>query len=297
MVVPALVGAYVGLFRESKLFFDKSNMHDLGINWKSPWIKFRYFNLKSVYVVSKIILLISTIFITNVAIKSIISTENYLESPWVIDDYLSLAGVFYYALRGINAYLAMGLIFISLGLFFIFTFNITQVENSRFLTPQIKVKDSIHKLTMKLVSCALLAPIVTALHGVALLNEVKANPDNTSSYEGLGLLHDSGWLYWVALAFIATCFLVYGVIWFYKRIKEEIDDIESNMRNNIDNFYESEKPSLASYSDKLDAYNKLQTFIDSINITPIPKSALAAIAASFLIQLLNISVTVYNAFK
>jgi len=293
VIVPMLVGSYVGLIKNSKKFFKKENLNSLGIDY------FYDENSNFIYrktfwrVITKAILFSLTIVITYAAIKSIIHTESVeeLRSPWADGSSLTLQGVFYYALRGINAYLALGLIFTSLGLFVLFTFILINTDKYALLDSRFRVKPQIHSLTTSLAACAFLGPLVTVLHGIALIREEKLVSPASGTFT---LLVDSTWIYWAVLAFLSTCFLLLGIIWFYRHVQEAVVTVRDRLEDEVDQLYNSRDPSIENFSAKLDAFEKINTRINIRKTSPIPKRAAIFVSGSFLIQILNVLATLKN---
>jgi hypothetical protein len=287
-IVPMLVGAYVGLLRETNEFFDEDNLRELGIWYVYERSNNRWLRLDIWNIMSKLTLFIFMGLITYAAVKAIIGTEanDYLKSPWAENSDLTISGVLYYALRGVNAYMALGLIYFSVGVFVTFTFFLKSTNNEALLDKRGRVKPNVHRLTLSLAACALLGPLVTVLHGIALLMEERVISGGKSL--SLSLLIESTWLYWVVLAFLATCFLLLGIIWFHRHVSDATASVRDKMEDEIEELYESSRKTLEDYQVKLNALEKINQRINVQNISPIPKSAVLFVAGSFVIQAINI---------
>lgn len=289
-IVPMLIGAYIGLVKQSNIFFAKKNLDDLGLRW-TP--KLRETNSRNLFLlISKVFLFFFTLLIINQAIGEIIATEKDIDSPWVDGKTLNHVGAIYYFLRGLCTYLALGLTLISIAIFCIFSFLLESDDVNKFLDSNFDVKASIRRLCEALCLCCFFGPLVTAVHGMAIINEAKeiSQVENVN----LSLLLTSTWLLWVMLTLVSTSFLLSGVFWFYTRLKDELAYVRNHMLQEIESLWESESRSIDSYSLKIDALEKVRNYLDLVQATPVPRNTLLVFVASFLIQILNIAAVVFS---
>lgn len=284
-IVPMLIGAYVGLVKQANLFFEKENLDDLGLRWivrlsrQESRRMFLWF--------SKILLVVLTVLIIKQAIGEIIYTEQEINSPWVDSEDLNIVGVLYYFLRGLCTYLAFGLTLISLAFFCIFSFLLHSEDVVKFLDVNFDVKSSIRRLCVALCLCCFLGPLVTVVHGLAIIDEARVVAGFAKV--NLSLLLTSTWLLWVALTLVSTGFLLSGVFWFYVRLRDGQVFVRNKMLQEVNMLWENEVQSLNTYVSKVDALEKVRKYSELVHATPVPRNTLLVFVISFLIQIVNIA--------
>lgn len=285
LFVPALVGAYISLCRKSEEFFSPATLEENGLAWREDYAS-SFLSKKEFWnCASKTILLLLAAPITYAAVLSITDTEIDLASPWAIDaKWLTFSGSYYYALRGINAYMALGLIFLGIAIFVKFMNGLELRKPELLLNEHLSVKQSIQEYSYILVIASFLGTMVTVLHGTALLEEIRLSNNEIS----LQLLLDSTWIAWAILAVIATFSLIYGVIWLHLAMRRSYEHVRQQMIRDVEKLYGEQPASLETYAAKLDAMSKVKTYVETHHTSPLSKSGYVMVSASVLVQAFNI---------
>jgi hypothetical protein len=238
LFVPMLLGAYIFLIRGLG-YFDAKHIEESGI---IPRLK----SAKGFWIYQAILLAV-TLWIQYKAIEFEIRLPSPC-SPWVTfagkpdllawpcpnmermpAQALSLAGILYYALRGINTYMALGLVVTVAATWFGLRerFKGATFVDSRF--PGLGPTDAVRNVGSGLVSAILFGSMIAALHGLSLLAHAKALGGKTGDEhreEQIELFTDSTWAIWVVLTVVTSAMAAAIVLWLRGAVVVELRELQ-----------------------------------------------------------------------
>ena len=198
ILVPALAASYVSLVRRFQVF---CNENAISYDVSQPW---RTLLRGALFLVPLVVIV--------AAVDSVLDDGH--PTPWVSCEQLTVSGVLYYLLRGVNTYLAVGLFATSMVVF----------SRCGRLGPQGKLRvfgealrptREARNLVFALSLCLLFGPLVTAMHGVATFLE----PTKVTAKELLA----STWLWWAVATLLSTYFAAMAILALRGRALDEVD--------------------------------------------------------------------------
>jgi hypothetical protein len=314
--VPMLLGAYVFLIR-SLGYFDAKNIKDSGI---IPPLK-----LAKRFWIYQATLLAVTLVIQYQAIKSEIRLPS-LCSPWVTfagkpdllawpcsnmdriaAQGLSSAGMLYYALRGINTYMALGLVATIAATWFSLRERFKGATFVDFRFPGLGPTDAVRNVGSGLVSAILFGSMTTALHGLSLLAHAKAlggKSGDANPGEQIELFTESTWAIWVVLTIVTFAMAAAIVLWLREAVVVELRELQEKEGKRYVSYesYIGQTPQnvaeaklQAEYVEKaLVVRGRIATDFAGAETWPLPPGALAAVTVAALSQMANIAAAVYT---
>lgn len=265
LVVPFLLRAYLELLRETGHFFKQGNLDNLGLSFKTKF--------QPVWrnIISNLILLFVTLLITNFVVSGI-------NSPWK-DFSKEYSCLFYSLMRAFDAYLAGGLIFLVLGLLYVFYCRLDHSGIDQFLVDpkaaNFELKLSIRRLVKRLSWCLLLGPLVVAIHGWALYWEATLSLANPIARV---------WMAWTAVMSIGAACLLYGIWKFNSSVKGAV---AKKMWNEVEGLWEKEQQSLHSYNAKLEALMNINAYVRSRGRVSDVRESVLIVVLPLLLQLIS----------
>jgi hypothetical protein len=126
--------------------------------------------------------------------------------------------------RGLNAYMALGLIFSATALWWIITQRLSAKEPLDFLTQDLRIKPSLTRLGLALTLCSVFGTLATTMHGFALLLYAKS----LTPTEWRTLFADSTWIIWVIFTIIGTTFAASIIFWLHDKLVVAVRSMERN---------------------------------------------------------------------
>lgn len=301
LVVPLLLWGDLALLREAKLFLQPKNLSDLGLRFNENLRNSRLVKPVVRNLMSNSVLLVITCFVTAFGINEFINLPNlqekFSDSSWLKIPTCSAlspmwAAFFYYPIiRGLNTYLALGLVFFIFALLYVFRFGLDCSGFEHFLVDDrvdpdnFELKDSIHELIKKLLICLFLGPLVVTIDGFALFFEYRKM--DLLSF----LMIVRAWLAWAVVVFVGAIILIYGRWKFNLSLKQAV---RKKMRKNVTRLWEDQRKSLHSYNAKLEAFKKIDTYIHSGGKVPYERKSLFVISVALLEILIIILGRAFN---
>ena len=125
-----------------------------------------------------------------------------------------MSGWFYYMVRGINAYLAVGLFATSAAVYW-FCGQFGPQGGYRVFDAHLRPRREAKYLVYALSLCLLFGPVVTAMHGVGMFLE----PTGVQPTELLA----STWLWWAVATLLSTYFAAMTIFALRERGTDEVD--------------------------------------------------------------------------
>ncbi len=300
ITVPILVGVYAYFIRSSLVFFRSSVLSSLGLKKK----KTKPMPKKMVLLFVRLSLVLMTLLIMYQASSEI--GNDKLPNPWSQSDTseLTLAGTLYYTLRGINAYMALGLIAFSIIVCSALGLVVYAEDPKKLYTNELEVREEVQRLGFSISLCALLGPIVTGLHGTALVLEAKSGGPKSP----LDLLWSSTWFFWVLFTFIATAFLICSIYRLRQWLHEGINALISLAYRSIDSSVFGEKCNGSCINmlgeidlDKQvgfwDAKAKVDSAFSRVRIFPLPNTGYISVVLSIVVQIVSVTCGLISAYK
>jgi hypothetical protein len=317
LFVPMLLGAYIFLIR-SLGFFNAKHIQGSG---HIPNI-----TLQKWFWAYQFALLIATIVVQYQAINSEIKLPSPC-SPWVtfaekdlslawpcrpaekeIEGMgLSLPGVFYYALRGIDTFMALGLVFTVAATWFLSREQFRDVALVDFRFPGLGPSEAARNVGSGLLSAILFGSMITALHGLSLLAHAKAlgGVEGTEkAKQQVELFTNSTWAVWAVLTIITSAMAIAIVLWLRGAILVELRELQKREESKYLRYENqithtpstiAEAKLQAEYIEKiLTVRGKIAADFAAAETWPLPAGALAAVSVAALSQMLNIATAVYT---
>lgn len=274
LVVPFFLRAYLELSREAGLFFRSENFFDLGLSFNKKLNELKKSRLLQPLgrnIMSNFVLLFVVLIITALAVDG-------LKSPW--KDFLNEQSCLYYSLmRALNAYLAVGLIFLVLCLLYVFYFGLDHSGFERFLVDSkaanFELKPSIRQLLKWLSWCLGLGPVVVGIHGGALLWEGTLSTSQPIA---------QAWMAWLVVMSSSALCLFYGIRKFNASVKEAL---AKKMYEEVERLWKEQKPSLHSYNAKLEALVNVNAYVRSEGKISGVRESLFIVGLPILLQLIG----------
>lgn len=285
LLVPALLWAYLTTLEELRRFFNKANLDALGIPTIGGRVQFWTLERSGVLnFLSNVILLILTFFAMRSVLCNAFTQGEILHNPWICNGALTWAGYLYYvAVRGLNAYLGMGLLMMVLGMMAVFYFGLKSEDLRKLVGDGKGMPGSTRRLVNRISLCWFTGALVISSYGLAHILKTKSLLKSGLSY---GEIFPSVWTYWV-FSFGVISVLLFFAIWALNEIQTEvIDEAGLRMRERIYSLLSSEVNSLLSYNVSLEALNKIDQYVGSIGPSNDFKRSLVIVAASLFIQLI-----------
>jgi hypothetical protein len=229
VLVPLLFGSYVFLI-VSVGHFEASNLDRLQgtEHRKEPW-------LTTPEAVFQAAFFVAVLWVQWMSVQSEIH-QPYPCSPWVdppafranliecgtgktvgAND-LSVPGIFYYALRGIDSFIALGLIAVVFSTLWRRYEIFGQHALSEFIFPKLTPTREVSHVGTALLACILFGSLVTAANGLGLWSVARHEETLT---EKRALFFESTWVYWAVFTVAASAAAARLVIWLHQRIKSE----------------------------------------------------------------------------
>jgi hypothetical protein len=316
LFVPMLLGAYIFLIR-SLGYFDAKKMHEAEVTGhitatKGFWIY-------------QLLLVIVALAIQYQAIRSELKLPGPC-SPWVTfaassDELawpctntgpvaakdLSVSGVLYYALRGINTLMALGLVATIAATWFGLRKRFGGHALVDFHFPGLGPSETVRNVGSGLLASILFGSIITGLHGLSLLAHARALGGKTGSNhpaDQVRLFTDSTWAIWAVLTVVTSAMAVAIVLWLRKAVLTELRKLQENEIKKYVNYenYIGQIPQnvgeaklQAEYVEKVLAVrNNIATEFAAAETWPLPAGAIAAVGVAAISQMANIGAAVYT---
>lgn len=307
LVVPLLVGSYVFLLRSLGHFGAKRVRHGETPLRSKAWFWIFQCTLGSL-----------TLLIQWLAIRSEIDIPS-LCSPWInlspnfktgcdpnsVDaSTLSLAGVVYYSLRGLDTFMALGLTAMIGTTWFDLHKHFGHASLVDFGFPGLGPSMAITNVGTGLVACLFFGSFVTALHGLALFSHARSLSTLKigSEADQVALFTESTWAIWAVLLIVTSGFIAAILIWLRERIAQRLLTLHEEELEALTKFNATLRPKPIRLSHAKDFGEVAERYLTvrallSVEFSkahkwPLPAGALVAIGASFVTQIANVSAAV-----
>ena len=196
--VPALAAAYVFLSSRFQSFCATNCLaYDSAGRWRTA---------------IRAVMLFIPLAVIWFAVDAVLVADS--ETPWTDGRGLTVSGVVYYVLRGINGYLAVGLWATSMAVYWVCGRYGPRGEYQVF-DDELRPTPEARHLVLALSLCLLFGPLVTVTHGVGTFLE----PTRVGPRELLA----STWLGWAIATLMATYFAAMAILALKERGSNEID--------------------------------------------------------------------------
>ncbi len=317
LFVPMLVGAYTFLIR-SLGFFEATHIAAAGggpplHKQKGFWIY-------------QLCLLAVTLLIQYQAIVSEIAQPSPC-SPWVSFKIansglawpcgllpegssaaaLSVPGVLYYALRGVDTLMALGLVSTVAATWFRARERFKGVPLVDFHFPGLGPSQAAKNVGSGLLAAILFGSIITALHGLSLMAYAKALGGKSgieNAAEQVELFTNSTWALWAVLTIITSAMAIATVLWLHRAVLAELRELQTREEEkyaSCGNQLHHKPATVADAGRQVEYIDKLLTVRSKIvaefataETWPLPAGALALVSVAALSQMLNIATAVYT---
>ena len=264
---PILLLSYIELARAVQTFFEPDTLTQLDLQvseWVTRWTHPR--GASGVWLL-RIVLLGAAGFVTWIGISAV--TESIgaecgrtlcHKVPWVVADgsncRLSWIGLIYHVvLRGLNAYLAIGLMLLTLVVFVSLHFGANFTSSVRFVIYNTKIRTVIGRLILWLSACSLVGPALLLSHGIGLYLEATESEVNVGK-----TLLKWGLLYWMSASLVSTYFLLTSAWWLYGRVGEGVNEVVGQMYREVEVMYSRQERSLASFTERVTALMYVESY-------------------------------------
>ena len=303
-LVPMLVLSYVALAREVDRFFRRENLDRLGLRegvfTKQGFIAYNRVSL----CVFRIFMFVGALFVVWYGISAVTESvggvldEDCFRVPWVdrvnLNDQgnncqLNWIGLVYYVIiRGINTYMALGLLLLSLLLFVAFFFGLQSEPGGKFIRGGSIGRAGLDRFVLRLAACVLFAPAVVFVHGLALFFESKMG---IVSIAGRGV-----WLFWMVGSLFGTYLVLAIITWFYTRVRAAERYIRDQLCEDIEADVLDRVGSRDSYREMLERASSIEAFLQTIRPRTSINVSLSLGAGSAVVQTIGIGVAAIQGF-
>ena len=301
LVVPLLVLSYVSLTREIQNFFHNDNMNRIGLHWRDFAQRYVINCLKRWILLFRCAVIGITLLIIWYAILAITESvdgalcRKCFWVPWVTQDlgskscFLNVNGLLYYVVvRGLNTYMALGLMFLTIFLFAAFFFGVKAESGAKFFGGGTASRGNLERFVLKLSACVLLAPTIALLQGLALFLESKEGIDSELS-RGV-------WLFFMVCSLVGTYLVLSVIVWFSSKTRTAEGFVRDEMYGNVEGLLARKDVPNIVVLDRMNLAWNVEQYLKAVRpITSINISLFLGILSAIL-QILGISVAVLNPF-
>jgi hypothetical protein len=203
-------------------------------------------------------------------------------TPWAKDGDLSWIGMVYYALRGIEAYLVLGLLVTVIGVGSIMFILTETAEPAAAFTRELRVAPGLRRLGTALLWGAVVGSSAPAIHGIALVLGVEGSGSSAAEE-----LLRAGWPVWMFLAILAFVVALSGIYWLHRHLQLGLERIESDMLASLEPLQAQGNTSKA-FQEYWQARAEMRTTLDRVSTWPVSPRAALAVGASAAIQIANV---------
>ena len=228
VMVPILLGSYLLLLSTASRLLETSQLKQLGLarqsTWRAPGV-FRQATYHSMFISVCL----------GIQYQAICSVEWAPGPccPWVLDfeesARLNWVGALYYALRGLNTYMALGL-FMSTGvLWWIITQQLECRDPRALLTRAFRVEPCIKGLGTTLLVTTMVATMVVTVHGLALVAQASIQDENL-----VDLFGKSTWVWFLLFNLTGFVFVGASLYWIHYRLLVAVQANEDTEMDKID---------------------------------------------------------------
>ena len=303
LLVPILLLAYIELARTALAFFNNGELKKVGFEFSDRTVELIRATAGMKLFLMRLVLLVLGVLVTYLGISSateVVSHSNYQtfchKTPWVVvgngDCRLGLVGLIYHVvLRGLNAYLALGLMMLTMCVFIVLHFGSKVETEGQEFDVSFDNRLSVERLVVRLSLCALAGPAVLFCHGIALFfaaEEVYAEADVVPK------LLEWGWIYWMSASVVSTYFLLASAIWLFVRVRNADRKTVERMLCEVEKMYLKGDQSLASYSSKIEARLKVERYISTVGRARILNFSFFVGFLSMALQIGGLMVSLYT---
>lgn len=303
-IVPILFSAHFYLYSAACKFLDNKTLSDIGfithnkktipkqertqksrlhkkilIIIKNPW---NWYHISLILAASAI-----QFFVINSKINQPIPLNPYID--FNTRD-LNWIGVLYYCLRGLNAYMALGILLNAIYICLVLPNRLRTKNPNLLFDNMLRIKKVVVNLGTALSKAMLMSFIVIAIHSIAAFNSVN-NP--------LEQLFNSTCVFWSILFFIGTLICLKGLFWLHKILVDGIEAIEYQKLRKLSGNNDIEPtwelcPNIESrielFSKYWKARNSLRQRLEQVNTWPLPKRGKFLITTATIFQALYTAV-------
>jgi len=221
-------------------------------------------------------------------------------NPWTSDGTLNAAGAVCYAVRGLDTYVALGLICVVLCTWSQIKrrFSGARLVEARY--PYFRPTSAIRRVGGGLLLCVLLASVITLAEGASFYLLTRT----TSSNNRIAVLISSTWVIWLALTALFTSISAAIVLWLRNEIAGHLGRLRRSMEERYESAalaeadagteieevkgrYEAIEQILKVRSQIADAFESAQTW-------PLPAGARATLGVAAAAQIINILGALYK---
>jgi hypothetical protein len=209
---------------------------------------------------------------------------------------LNYAGALYYTVRGLNAYLGLGLVFSAVMIWWIIIKHIPLIDPKALLTQDHHIKSSIKRLGLALTLCSVLSTVAITMHGITLVLHAQSTPSQWRI-----LFAESTWFIWVIFTIIGTAFAAKTILWFHDHLVTAIENVERDALEKISIGLAQAMAKISNYtepanileviniSDKYwEARERIIGAMNNIPTWPLPAGAGMTFALSLVLQVIDI---------
>lgn len=276
VAVPSLFGVYIYLVKALERFLSLDNLTRLGLTFRETGL-----SKARVTIIWFIVIALVAIAIDVVITYHALQGTGY--EPWVANGRFTIAGVFYYSMRGINAFIVLGLLGTVLAACGILCLGLRAVDSLDPQKPVIlhivdlgfKVDGAILKIGSSVVFAYILAGVVIFLEvssevtyaGLTVLNATTAKAMFIAYLQSVG--HEVSWLIfvWIGLYLVGLFF----VSMILGKLKSWITlNLEQIRAEAISRFESQPRGDLLLHPDYWNVLANLRENIDRAQVWPVP---------------------------
>jgi hypothetical protein len=220
---------------------------------------------------------------------------------------LSIPGIFYYALRGVDTFMALGLVSTVAATWFLSREQFRDVALVDFRFPGLGPSQAAQNVGSGLLSAILFGSMITALHGLSLLAQAKGLGGKSgfeNADEQVKLFTTSTWPLWAVLTIITSAMAVAIVLWLRRAVLAELRELQEQeeLKYASSESKLSDRPSnIAEAKLRTEYFEKILTVRSMIaaefakaKTWPLPAGAVAGVSVAALSQMLNIATAIYT---
>ena len=302
---PILLLSYIELARAAQAFFEPSNLRDLGLSASvsvTSWTQPR--GPKLILLISLVLLVLGGfvtwfgIFVVTKPIDAESGSNICRVIPWVTKEgdscHLGYVGLVYYVvLRGLNAYLAIGLMLLTLVIFVSLHCGIKYNSCVPFVRHDTNNRTTVSRLIVWLTMCALSGPALLFSHGAGLY--FYAAESRTSNNVVQSLI-DWGWLGWLSASLVSTYFLLSSAFWLYARNQDAVSELVAKAHSEVETGYLARGKSLVTFSQKIEAVLNTESYERALRRKTITGYSVLLGALSIVLQIIGVVVSLFAVF-
>ena len=217
--------------------------------------------------------------------------------PWVkVDEIqcnLSPVGLIYHVVfRGLNAYLAVGLMFLTLVVFVSLHCGVQCGSCLPFGRHGTCHRAKVDRFIFWLAMCALAGPSLLFAHGAGLYFDAVQNGQSDNIVKAMV---DRGWLGWLSASFVSTYFLLSSAFWLYARNREGVNEYRAMAYEELEAVYAAQSCTEEEVLKKTEAQLRIEAYSNCLKNKAIAGFPALLGGVSIILQVAGVLVPLFAA--